>query len=185
MNRFLPVATRRLILAIAGIVSVSFPQQVFAQSVEAKVKTAYIYSLLRGSTWPPETHTDEHSPYKVVIVGADDLGGLLDKVVEKKSIQQRKIVLERIGDMHSFHGAHLLYLPGAKREAVAAAAKATAGQPILIVGEGANVTACGAAIGFFMDDAGTLAVEVNPTAARARNLEIDDKVMTIGKKVGD
>ncbi|TWT34890.1 YfiR family protein [Blastopirellula retiformator] len=184
MHRFTRFAKLTLLVAIICLICTGFAASAFGQSVEAKVKTAYLYSLLRGSTWPAESHPDDSSPYKVVIVGTDHLDGHLDRVAEKKRINHRKIVLQRVRDLHSVGDAHLLYLPGGSRELIKAAAKATAGQPILIVGEGKDALASGAEVGFYLDDAGAVAVVINPTAAQKRKLSIDDTMMTIRANAG-
>lgn len=182
MHRFTQFLT--LLIAITTLTGSGFSASAYGQSVEAKVKTAYLYSLLRGSTWPAESHLDDSSPYIVVIVGTDHLDGHLDRVAEKKRINQRKIVLQRVNDLRSVGEAHLLYLPGGSRELTKAAAKATAGKPILIVGEGKDALSSGAEVGFYLDDAGTVAVDINPTAAQKRKLSIDDTMMTIRANAG-
>jgi len=169
---------------LISIISISFANSAHAQSAESKVKTAYIYTLLRGSTWPPEAYASSDSPYKIAILGTDDLGGLLDKVAAKKTIKKRKIELDRVDDISKLSDHLVLYIPNSTPDQIAAAEAATANKPILVIAEGSGMANAGAAISFYIDDAGTVAVEVNPSAAAKRNLEVDAKIMKIGTRVG-
>ena len=119
------------------------------------------------------------------MLGADKLEGLLEQVAEKKKIKKRKIELKRWTSADQVGPCHLLYVCGtidaATQQAIISKLKDTSA---LIVAETAGFSQAGAMINFYLDNDGTIGFEVNETAAKGKSINIDSKMIKLGKKVG-
>jgi hypothetical protein len=162
----------------------SAAREAHAASAEAKVKTAYLYNILRYTTWPPETFANDQAPYTVLILGTDNLEGLIDKVAESKQINKRSIVIKRITSLDQYAPCHLLYACGTlSPEASKAILQKTAGAPVVVVGESAGFGAEGAPINFFADSDGTIGYEMNLKAAGERKITFESQLKDLGKVI--
>ncbi len=179
------VSYRRTLFALVSVAAfASATPQAEGASQEAKVKTAYLYTFLRSVTWPASAFADDKAPYGVTIVGADKLEGLIDKVAAAKSVNKRKIVLERIDSIDSYKTCHILYMVGELDEAARKAIlEKTNGNPVLVVGETANFAAEGAAVNFYVDEKGAMGFQVNQGAAEAGGMKLDAKILKVGDAV--
>lgn len=172
------------LLALLGGLFTS-PSTVLAQSAEAKVKTAYLYSLMSGSEWPAAAFENADAPYVVGVLGADQLDGLLDQVASKKKIKKRKLELKRWTSADQIGPCHLLYVCGTVDPTVQQAVLAKIkGTNTLLVAETTGFSQTGAMINFYPDADGTIGFEVNEAAAKGQSVTIDPKMIKLGKKVG-
>jgi hypothetical protein len=177
-------ATRRIGLhaccIIVGLATVASVSQIQAASTEAKVKTAYIYNLLRMATWPAEAFANEQSPYTIVILGEDKLEDLLDKVAESKQINKRSIVLKRISAIDGYVPCHVLYVTGTQTpEACKAILDKTANTSVLVLGETPGFGKQGATVNFFVDENGTTGYEMNLKAAAKHSLKFESQLQEL------
>jgi hypothetical protein len=155
-----------------------------AASAEAKVKTAYLYNILRYTTWPPEVFANDQAPYTMLILGEDKLEGLIDKVAESKQINKRSIVIKRITSLDEYAPCQLFYVCGTlSPEASKAILQKTAGKPVVVVGESAGFGTEGATINFFADADGTTGYELNLKAAAERKVVFESQLRDLGKVI--
>jgi hypothetical protein len=165
---------------ICGVASAA--REARAASAEAKVKTAYLYNILRYTTWPPEAFASDQAPYTVLILGEDKLEGLLDKVAESKQINKRSIVIKRITSLDQYAPCQLLYVCGTLTpENSKTILQKTAGTPVVVVGESAGFGTEGATVNFFADADGTTGYELNLKAADERKLAFESQLKDLGK----
>ncbi|HLA83574.1 MAG TPA: YfiR family protein [Thermoguttaceae bacterium] len=160
-----------------------------AAGVEAKVKSAYLYNLLRRTIWPDKAFQNEESPYRVAVLGQDNLEGLLEKIAQMKKVNKRAIKLERLNSLKDYRPEqpfHMLYVPGyLTPEQQQAVIDKTAGAPCLIVGESPGFAAAGATANFIDRDDGTIGIELNLAQAKKRSLEFDRQLLEVAQTVSE
>lgn len=158
--------------------------QAQAASPEAKVKTAYIYNILRNTTWPPEAFANDQAPYTVLILGEDKLEGLLDKVASSKKVNKRSIVVKKISSINEFTPCHILYAVGAQTpDTSKAILEKTASSSTLVLGETADFAKQGADVNFFEDANGTTGYEMNLKVSAKKSLKFDAQLRDLAKIV--
>ncbi len=173
-----------LFVTLSVAVLAASTRQAEAASKEAKVKTAYLYTFLRSVTWPDSAFANDEAPYVVVVVGQDKLEGLLDKVAKAKTVNKRKIVLERIDSVDAYKTFHILYVVGELDDATRKAVlEKTNGQPVLVVGETTGFASQGATMNFYVDGDGKMGFQVNQATAEAHGMKLDDKILKVGDVV--
>jgi len=172
------------ILTVAVLV-VGPVSETMAAGVEAKVKSAYLYNLLRRTTWPDSTFENDESPYQVVVLGEDNLEGLLEKIAAKKKVNKRAIKLERIKSLKDYKPCHMLYVPGydLTPEQQQAIIDKTADMPCLVVGDSPGFAQAGATANFVDRDDGTIGLELNLARARKHHLKFDKQLIDVAQTV--
>src|SRR5947209_6412536 len=66
-----------------------------AQTLEYKVKAAFLLNFSKFIDWP-EPEAGKESPIAICIVGEDPFGSTLDQIVEGEVVGGRKIVVQRV-----------------------------------------------------------------------------------------
>ena len=157
-----------------------------AAGVEAKVKSAYLYNLLRRTTWPESTFKNEESPYLVTVLGQDNLEGLLDKIASKKKVNKRAIKLIRIKSIKDLQPCHMLYVPNyLTPEQQQAILKKTAGTPCLVVGDSPGFARAGATANFVDREDGTVGIVLNVAQARKHHLKFDRQLLEVAEATSE
>ncbi len=177
---------RRLVGALlaATILSTLAAPPAMAASKESKIKVAYLYVLLRNTTWPGNAFASDDAPYVIGVLGDDPLGSPLDKLAAKKTVNKRKIVIERFAAMDGYKPCHILYASGeldeAQRGAILGAVK---GKPVLVIGDAPGFAAGGATANFYVKPDEAIGFEINAAAAGAAKLQLKDAILKAGKAV--
>ncbi|NLE38539.1 MAG: YfiR family protein [Pirellulaceae bacterium] len=176
---------RRATMVLAILFSVSLASNAEGASVEARVKSAYLYNLLRRTSWPEKTFPNDESPYRVAVLGKDNLEGLLETIADKKRVNKRSIVLVRIESIDDYEPCHMLYVPGyyTLEQQKAVIAK-TSKYPCLVVGDSPGYAAAGATANFVLRDDGTIGIELNLAEAKKHDLRFDEQLLAVAHVLG-
>jgi hypothetical protein len=161
-----------------------------AASVEAKVKSAYLYNLLRRTTWPDTMFKNDESPYRIIVLGRDNLDGLLEKIAQMKKVNKRSIKLERIKSLDEYNErepCHMLYVPeyDLSPEKQQAILKKTAGTPCLVVGDSPGFARAGAMANFMDREDGTIGLELNLARAKKHRIKFDKQLIEVSQTVAE
>lgn len=74
--------------------------------MDYQVKAAIVYKFLGYTTWPDNRFEDTQSPYRIWVIGSDDIKNELIGIVENRVINGRSIeiysakTVDKIGDAH-------------------------------------------------------------------------------------
>ena len=157
-----------------------------AVGVEAKVKSAYLYNLLRRTSWPEGSFKTDDSPYIVGVLGDDNLEGLLEKIASRKKVNKRSIQLEKFKTIKDYKPCHMLYVPGYRSpEQQKEILKATKGTHCLVVGDSPGFALAGATANFDYRDDGTIGMELNLAQAKKHKLKFDRQLIEVSQPVGE
>ena len=83
-------------------------QHTYAQqpSLDYQVKAAIVYKFLGYTNWPPHRFSNEHSPYRICVIGSNEITNELKNIVAHRKVEGRMIeiysatTIEQIGDAH-------------------------------------------------------------------------------------
>jgi len=151
------------------------PLQAPAQSLEAKVKAAYIFNLAKYVDWPNLPADAVH----ICVAGNDPIGSLLTELAGRP-VKERplKVDLNVTGDL-SF--CQVLYISRSESRWADILSQARSNS-VLTVSDMDNFARQGGIIGFYLD-AGKVRLEINPASARTANLKISSKLMELARSV--
>ncbi len=153
-------------------------------SDEYTVKAAFLYNFGRYVEWPANTFRNASDPFVIGVVGEDSFGGKLDEVAAKKTIQDRRIVVQRFASPDQYkQPCHILFVSRSlSQDQQTALIKNTQGTTVLVVGEIPGFAENGGGVNFFIDG-DRVRFEINVTTARQSRLRMDAKLLNLGKPV--
>ena len=150
-----------------------------AQSVESKVKAAFLYNFVKYVTWPSSAFDGGSSPIVIGIVGNDSLGGALESVVEGKTAGGRRILVKHLRWSDDLSDCQELFVPASETGSVSRL-EPLRGKPVLIVGESAGFARKHGAINFTIEE-GRVRFEISESSATQRGLTISSKLLSLAK----
>jgi hypothetical protein len=149
---------------------------------EYNVKAAFLYSFGRYIEWPANTFANKETPFVIGVFGENPFGDTLGHIAKTKTIQDRRIEVRKIESPDGIAACQILFIPRAvapdqQRKLIDKAA----GKPILLVGEIQDFADRGGNVNFYIE--GTrVRFEINVDSIRREKLQIDAKLLTLGKK---
>jgi hypothetical protein len=152
-----------------------------AGQMEAKIKVAYVYNLLRFVSWPNDAGAAGDEPVRICAVGVDSLRPLLPELTSRE-IKGRPIRVEFVTDPARLPPCHLLYLGSCSDDERAIVLNQVTGRSVLIVADQAGLLKKGVMIGFRVEES-RVKIEVNLTAIRRAGLSVSAKLLEIARVV--
>ncbi len=144
-----------------------------ATDLEAKVKAAYLFHLIKFVDWPVLPADN----FRVCIHGSDAVANLLAEL-SNRPIRDRPLSVERDADPAR---CQVLFIgPGEQDLPELLARSRRSG--VLTVSDQSGFARSGGIVGFYKD-AGKIKLEINPEAARVANLRISAKLMELARPV--
>jgi hypothetical protein len=152
---------------------------------EYNVKAAFLYSFGRYVEWPKDAFDERSGAFVIGVCGEDPIGQVLDRIAQSKTIQGRRIIIQKMATIEELQPCHILFvshsIPPAQQITVINKMRDKA---TLLVGEVPGFAERGGGINFFVEG-GTVRFEINVEAVRQEKLMLDAKLLNLGKKVSD
>lgn len=151
------------------------PLPLAAQELEAKVKAAYIFNLVKYVDWP----SLPADALRICVAGSDPVGALLTELNDR-TIKDRalKVQLDLPADPSA---CQVLYISRSETHWQQLLSQAR-GRSVLTVSDLADFARQGGVVGFYAE-AGRIRLEINPAAAQAAQLRISAKLMELARTV--
>lgn len=151
------------------------------QSLEQKVKAAFLPKFARYVVWPGTARPAPGAPLTLCLIGPDPFGPLIDQAVGGQPVDDNPIQVRRVRAGGSTAGCHMAFVRGATDAATRRILDAFAGLPVLTVTDARDGNARGmihfavanGRVGFHVD---------NAAAARSR-LAISSRLLGIALSV--
>ena len=148
---------------------------------EYQIKAAFLFNFAKFVEWP-ERSAQSEAEFVVAILGEDPFGKELEEELEKKTIQDRKLVIKRVATVQEAAGAQLLFVSASERHALAAILAAVKDLPILTVSDIKDFAQHGGMLGFSADEK-KVRFHVNARAAEQAGLKISSQLLKLAKTV--
>jgi hypothetical protein len=149
------------------------------QSLEYRVKAAFLYNFLTFIDWPASAFTRPDDPIRVCIIGYDPFGAELD-AINGERIGRRPIVVERLKDEEASGSCRLLFLSASDDVRLPTVRRASAGRGVLIVTEDARTLDGCAGIALVVEDS-RVRFDVNMAALRSEKLTPSSKLLRVAR----
>jgi len=149
---------------------------------EHTIKAAFLLNFIRYATWPKTSFEGPESPIRVLVVGRDPFGQVLEATFRGEKVRGRAIEVARSAEVPIEITAHVVFsgeLAKGEREVLLARCKA---KPILLVGEFEGLAQDGACINFYLQDQKTR-FEINVDALSDDGLELSPDVLKLARIV--
>ncbi len=179
--RPLAIAAFAAVAANAHAVAPGLPEdsaESGAPPSEYEVKAAFLYNFALYVRWPEEAFERPDAPLVFAVLGDDPFGQVLDETVADKRAQERTIVIRRFAKLRDVGHCHVLFVPRTEVTDLPRLLELLGAKPVLLVGEEQNFAVRGGAVNFFLEQK-RVRFEINPDAARPRELRISSKLLKL------
>ena len=145
---------------------------------EEQVKAVFLYNLTHFITWPEESFENSKSPLKIYILGNDNLGSFLDKVIQGESVRGRKLVIERGFDIHKLCSCNILFISSSMKNKLPKIFKDIENCNVLTVGDVEGFSHLGGMVNLVPKNS-RMVVEINMVSSKNAGLDISSKLLNV------
>jgi hypothetical protein len=157
-------------------------------SLEYKVKAAFLYNFIKFIEWPDVPDLDvSNTPITIGILGEDKFGPAFDEITTRK-VRDRSIAIKRFADFGAqdaqdgLSKCQLVFVSASQRQYTKEIIALLNKKPILVVGENEGFLEAGGTINFIMQD-NKVCFEINADRADETNLKIAAQLLKLAKRV--
>ena len=157
-------------------------------TLEYKVKAAFLYNFARYTEWPEGTFEKDDSPLVFAVVGEDPFGEILKATVKGKELNGRPLKLEHFKDLKDLlaakTGCHVLFVSDSLNKQQPEVHKALMTRPMFTVSDLDDFAALGGTARFFIKS-NTISFTINQSSAKRQGLTISSQLLKLAKLVED
>ena len=149
---------------------------------EYEVKAAFLYNFARFVEWPDNVSPDPNGPLVIAILGRDPFGGEIDRAIEGKTVNGRRLVIKRFSSLETYEQCHILFVSSSERGNLPRILAAVRTSSVLTVSETDRFAQIGGIINFITIE-NRIRFEINQAAAERVGLKISYKLLSLGRVV--
>ncbi len=149
---------------------------------EYQVKSLFLLNFTKYVDWPAGAFADTNAPVTIGVYGENKFGDDLPKAVAGKTAGGRSITVRQIEKTEDLGKCHILFISGSEKKRVAEILGRVKALPVLTVGETDQFIDQGGIINFTMKE-GKVRLEINLQSARAANLQVSSKLLSVADAV--
>lgn len=173
-------ASWRRWVPLAALAALAAPA--WAESTEAEVRAAFIYSFTKFVDWPADALNATPGALSLCLVGAPDalFEALAD--LEGKTVKNRSLHVRVAGRTSNLKGCQVLVMSESEAENFETVLKRLGGAPVLTVNGSGRFLDAGGIIGLFAEG-GKLRFDINLEAARRNSLVLSSNLLKLARQV--
>ena len=149
---------------------------------EYEVKAAYLYNFARFVEWPDNVSLDPNGPLVIAILGRDPFGGEIDRFIQGKTVNGRRLVIKRFSSLEAYEQCHILFVSSSEKRNLPRILAAVGNSSVLTVSETDRFAQIGGIINFITIE-NSIRFEINQAAAERVGLKISYKLLSLGRVV--
>lgn len=161
------IRTGCVALAMAGARAEPIP--------EYTMKATYLFNFMVFSQWPAASMTDDS--IRLCVLGGDPFGSALD-ALEGKSINGRRLAVQRLRGYARLRDCQLLFVPESEAPNMESVLQALGEAPVLTVSDHPSVQGCGIQMGL---EGKRLVFDVNVGRVRRTGVAVSSKVLQLAR----
>jgi hypothetical protein len=170
-----------LVLAILWIAGSSSSSAQESTASEYEIKAAYLINFPKYAEWPAEAFAAADSPIVIAVLGETKMTEEVQKIIEDRTVNGRKIVLKHLAFGEDLGACHILFIPAPElQRSRNLLAKLKRG--VLTIGESNDFFDQGGIINLALRNQ-TIELEVNLTAARNAGIKFSSKFLRLASIV--
>jgi hypothetical protein len=147
---------------------------------EDEVKAAYVYYFAKFVDWPTATFPSPNAPITIGIVGDEEFGNLLGKIVKDKTIQEHPIQVRLLKwpvDLRSFQ---MVFVGSSEQKLFHPISESLKDRPVLTITESEDSSQTKGIMNLFVEG-GKVQFEVNIAEAEKARLRISSKLLRLAR----
>lgn len=144
---------------------------------EHQLKAAFLYHVANFVTWPEDAEGTASGPFVIGVLGSNPIEPYLE-ALRGERIRGRGIRVLRIDAVRNVDDVQVLFVDASETPNLPRLLEATAGRPLLTVGESPGFTQSGGTLRWFVEE-GRLQLEVNLCAVERAGLTISARLLRL------
>jgi hypothetical protein len=149
---------------------------------EYQVKAAFLYKFASFVEWPGDAFSQTGGAFVIAVVGDDPFGSNLERTVDGKDVDRRKIVIRRFKRAGDIQACHILFVSRSEAGRLPQVLGRLGKASTLTVSDTGQFLQRGGMINFIIDEK-KVKFDINPDAAERANLKISSKLLSVANKV--
>lgn len=150
------------------------------ETLEAEIKSAFLYHFGGYVDWPQGTFADENDPL-FIGVSDGDVASSLREIVRTRTIRNRPVTVVRVRGGDDTERLHILYIADdTDPETAAGLFDSTRGRPVLIV---TDKTYAGDGVITFVLERDRVRFDVSLPRAEASGLRVSARLLSVARRV--
>jgi hypothetical protein len=149
---------------------------------EYQVKALFLFNFAKYVDWPAESFSGNSAPIVIGLVGDDNFGDNLNRVIDGKSINGRPVVVKRVASEEEYKSCHILFVSASEKERMAEILNAVKDLATLTVGETDEFLVQEGMINLTKKE-NKIRVEINLIPAQRVKLKLSSKLLSVADTV--
>ena len=174
----LRIITILFLLGFAGVIAMPEGHAETQSFNEYRVKSVFLLNLSKFVNWPAQSFSGPNATFRIVILGEDPFGPVLDKVIKGESVQGHPIVIERLQNFEGLQPCHIVFISPSMKRKLPDILEFTRTTHILTVSDYAGFCRQGGMINLPYKN-NRVQIEANVKAAERAGLQISSKLLRL------
>lgn len=153
-----------------------------AETLEQRVKAAFLYKFAGYVEWPAKSFARPETPVMIGVMGNEVLAAELVEAVTGRTVNDRMVVVKRLKAGESLSGIHILFVGRAESARLDQLAQSAQPRSILTVTESDGALARGSVINFVLTD-GRVRFEIARDTAEKSGLKLSSRLLAVAQQV--
>jgi hypothetical protein len=179
LKKNLQVNASCIAIIISLLICPSLPNA--QESIEHKVKAAFIHKFIMFTTWPSSAFDSSNSPVVIGVLGESPIwSGLKD--LEAKPVMGRSLKIVKVNEPKHEQKCHIIFFSKEKINEAKSFLQKMDRSAILTIGESDGFAEIGGMINFIIVR-GKLRFEINVAEVNRSGIKLSSKLLRLGKIV--
>lgn len=152
-------------------------------SLELRVKAAFLFNFAKFVTWPPGKLAGPTDPILFCVLERDPLAPALQEALSGKSVDAHPLALRRVARTDELRDCHIAYLGALDSARLPAALQALAGSGALSVYD-SDAAQRGGIVRFYLDER-KIRFEINVSGAEREGLQLSSRLLGVATVLKD
>jgi hypothetical protein len=144
---------------------------------EYRLKAAFLYNFALFTEWPAEVG----STLNLCVYGKDPFGDELDGL-QGKAVGDRRLAARRVTSIEALSACQVVFIAGPSGDGISRVLSALRGATVLIIADVPGAAKQGVALNMSVVNS-KITFEANLTAARAANVKLSSKLLSLATEV--
>jgi YfiR/HmsC-like len=172
---------RKIALVVTGTAGLWAMPSV-AAAPEYQLKAVFLFQFSQFVEWPATAFAQDGAPFSVCVLGEDPFEQYLDDAVRGEQVGSRPFVVKRYQRVEQVNDCHILFITQPFKFPLESTLSALHERSILTVADSRAFADRGGIIEFVTVD-NKLRLRINPNAARAADLTISSRLLSLASLV--
>jgi len=152
------------------------------ESLEARVKAAFLYKFAGYVEWPEAAFTQPDTPVTIAVIGADPVAAELEQLVAGRRVNDRVVSVRRLRPGDAMSGTHILFIGNDAAASLALLLQSAQPFSILTVTESSGALERGSVINFVIADR-RIRFEISRDSAEKNRLRLSSRLLAVARHV--